>query len=148
MKKYNILFTSGTFDILNEGHINLLKRAKSLCEKLIVAVSTDKLIKQYKYIKPIQPLKERLKIIKSIKYVDKVLIQKKFMDVSQFLKSKADKFVLGNDWLKKQEQIPDFYKTNDLIIYLPYTKTTSSSIIKEKIIKECINIIKAQSKRQ
>jgi len=147
-KPYNILFTSGTFDILNEGHINLLKKAKSLCNKLIVAVSTDKLIEQYKYTKPIQPLKERLNIIKSIKYVDKVVIQKTFMDFNQFLKSKADKFVLGSDWKKKTDKIPMMFLWCDKLIFLPYTKSTSSTIIKTKIIKESYNIIAAQLKRQ
>lgn len=147
MKPYNILFTSGTFDILNEGHVNLLSKAKSLCNKLIVAVSTDELIEQYKYAKPIQPLKERIKIIKSIKYVDKVLIQKEFMDFNQFLSTKAEKFVLGSDWKKKLDSIPTMFLWCDKILFLPYTKTTSSTIIKTKIIKESYNIIAAQLKR-
>jgi glycerol-3-phosphate cytidylyltransferase len=147
-KRYNILFTSGTFDIINEGHINLLAKAKSLCNKLVVAVSTDKLIEQYKHLKPIQPLSERLKIMKSIKYVDKVIIQHNFMDVKQFASSGADKFVLGDDWKTKPGQIPWVYRISDLIIYLPYTKTTSSTMIKEKIIKESYEIIQAQLLRE
>lgn len=48
MDKLIIGYTSGVYDLLHIGHINLLRNAKSMCDKLVVGVSTDKLVKKYK----------------------------------------------------------------------------------------------------
>ena len=53
MKRYRIGYTAGVFDLLHEGHINILKRAKEQCEKLIVAVTTDELCLARKNHKPV-----------------------------------------------------------------------------------------------
>ena len=50
-KKFKIGYTTGAFDLFHIGHLNILKRAKELCEFLIVGVSTDELIKSYKHKK-------------------------------------------------------------------------------------------------
>ena len=68
-------FTNGYFDILHLGHIELLKKAKSKCDFLIVGLNSDKSIKKIKGNKrPILNLKNRMKVIKSIKYVNKVIV--------------------------------------------------------------------------
>ena len=57
------------------GHLNILRRAKERCDKLIVGVSTDENVISYKHKKPIVPFDERIRIIKAIKYVDFVAEQ-------------------------------------------------------------------------
>ena len=64
MKKRIIGYTSGVFDLFHIGHLNILRNAKSMCDKLIVGVSTDELLFEYKKKKPIIPFKERLEIVK------------------------------------------------------------------------------------
>lgn len=46
--KYKVGYTTGTFDLFHVGHLNLLERAKQQCEYLVVGVSTDALVAEYK----------------------------------------------------------------------------------------------------
>ncbi|HFF9634545.1 TPA: adenylyltransferase/cytidyltransferase family protein [Campylobacter coli] len=67
-------YTSGVYDLFHIGHLNLLKNAKGLCDKLIVGVTIDELV-QYKNKKSIIPFSERIEIVRSIKYVDAAIPQ-------------------------------------------------------------------------
>ena len=71
MKRYHIGYTTGVFDMFHIGHLNILKNAKRMCDYLIVGVSTDELVQQYKGKTPIIRFDERLEIVKAIRYVDK-----------------------------------------------------------------------------
>ncbi|MCL2035500.1 MAG: adenylyltransferase/cytidyltransferase family protein, partial [Oscillospiraceae bacterium] len=62
-------YTSGVFDLFHIGHLNLLKNAKGMCDKLVVGVTTDNL-SLYKGKKPLIPFEDRIEIVRSIKYVD------------------------------------------------------------------------------
>ena len=70
-------YTQGTYDMFHIGHLNLIKNAKRRCDYLIVGVNTDELVESYKNKRPIVPLEERAEIVRSIKYVDEVIITKK-----------------------------------------------------------------------
>lgn len=67
-------YTSGVYDLFHIGHLNLLKNAKGLCDKLIVGVAIDELV-QYKNKKSVIPFSERIEIVRSIKYVDAAIPQ-------------------------------------------------------------------------
>ena len=145
-----IIFTGGTFDLFHAGHLNVLKKSKKLGDYLIVAVSTNKLIKMYKGTNPILNYNQRVAIIKELKCVDKVVKQTNIFDVEQFKALKADVFVIGDDWKGKEDSVPGlkWLKDNNYLAYVPYTKGLSSSLIKEKIIKHSVEILKAQNKRK
>lgn len=147
MKK--IIYTSGSYDLFHFGHLNILLKAKKLGDYLIVGVSTDSLIKKYKGLKPIICYRDRLSIINQLKCVDKVIKQDTFFDVKQLKKYKIDIIVLGDDW--KNKTFPELDKClkelNIKMIYVPYTKRLSTSKIKEKIIRNAVDIIKSQTKR-
>ena len=66
-------YTQGTYDMFHIGHLNLLKNAKEKCDYLIVGVNADDLVKTYKKKSAVVLLEERMEIISSIKYVDKVI---------------------------------------------------------------------------
>ena len=75
-KKFKIGYTTGTFDLFHVGHLNLLEKAKENCEILIVGVSTDELVKDYKGELPVIPFEDRIRIVGALKCVDKVIAQK------------------------------------------------------------------------
>ena len=73
-EKMVIGYTSGVYDLFHIGHLNLLKNAKSLCDKLVVGVTSDELV-SYKNKKSVIPHNERLEIVRNIKCVDAVVPQ-------------------------------------------------------------------------
>ena len=83
-------YTAGVFDLFHSGHVNLLKAAKSLCDKLVVGVSSDE-IALYKNKKPIIKFQERKVVVESCRYVDCVLLS--HFAGSKFLDSLMSKIV-------------------------------------------------------
>ena len=131
-KKVIIGYTTGVFDLFHVGHVRILKKAKSLCDKLIVGVSTDTVVKKYKNKKPIIPYSERVEVIKNSKYVDMVVPQNTLDKFISWKKLKYDIILVGDDWFaSKKGRLLDkrFKELGVRIIYLPYTKKTSSTKI-------------------
>ena len=75
MKDKTIGYTTGVYDLFHIGHVNLLKKAKIMCDYLIVGCSNDEVVKEMKNKNPVIPFNERLEILKSIKYIDEVVEQ-------------------------------------------------------------------------
>lgn len=140
-KKYKIGYTTGVFDLFHVGHLNILKRAKEQCDYLVVGVSTDELVKEYKNKKPIIPFEERKQIVESIKYVDKVIPQTSMNKYEAWENEKFNVIFHGDDWKNSE-----LYKENERklkevgveFVYFEYTKGTSSTILTQTI-KEFIN---------
>lgn len=136
MSKYKIGYTAGVYDMFHIGHLNLLKKAKEQCEKLIVAVSTDELVAEYKNKQPIIPFEERKRIVEAIRYVDKVVPQKDMDKINAAIENNIDVMFVGDDWrgTKKWDQIEkDLNHINVDLVYLPYTHSISSTMLREKI---------------
>ena len=131
-KKIIIGYTTGVFDLFHVGHVRLLKKAKSLCDKLIVGVSTDNLVKKYKNKYPVISHKERIEVVKSCKYVDYIVSQNTLDKFVSLKKLKYDIVFVGDDWFataKWKELDLKFKKLGVRIVYLPYTLGTSSTKI-------------------
>ena len=101
-------YTQGTYDMFHIGHLNLIKNAKRRCDYLIVGVNTDELVESYKNKRPIVPL-------------DKI---------------RFDEIYIGDDW-KGNERWERTGKEMEALgarlVYLPYTKDTSSTMLREKL---------------
>ncbi len=137
MKKYKVGYTTGVFDLFHIGHLNILKKAKEQCEYLIVGVSTDELVQNYKNKLPVIPFEERVEIVKSIKYVDKVVAQENRDKYSAWENLQFDVMFVGDDWKgnKLFEELEHQFKSVGVdIVYFPYTQGTSSTILRKKII--------------
>lgn len=135
-KKIKIGYTAGTFDMFHIGHLNILKRAKEKCDFLIVAVSTDELVNEYKNHLPIIPFKERAEIVSSIKYVDRVVPQTNMNKLKAALENKIDVMFVGDDWknTKKWDTIEkELGEYGINVVYLPHTDGISSTILRQKI---------------
>jgi glycerol-3-phosphate cytidylyltransferase len=129
-------YTTGVFDLFHIGHLNLLRNAKSLCDKLIVGVTTDELV-SYKFKKAVIPFSERLEIVRAIKYVDAVVPQETMDKFEVWKKMKFDVMFVGDDWYnteKWEEFEKQFRDVGVKIIYFPYTKGTSSTLINEALL--------------
>ena len=124
-------YTSGVFDLFHVGHLNILRNAKSMCDKLIVGVTTDELV-SYKLKKAVIPHHERMEIVRSIQYVDSVIPQMSMNKLETWEKLRYDVAFVGDDWFNdpKWDQIEaDFKEVGVRVIYFPYTKGTSSTLI-------------------
>ena len=130
-------YTTGVFDLFHIGHLNLLKNAKGMCDKLIVGVTTDELV-IYKHKKAVIPFEERIEIIRSIKYVDAAIPQEDLDKFKAWKKLKFDLLFVGDDWYNTsrwQEFERKFLNVGVRIVYFPYTKGTSSTLINETLKK-------------
>lgn len=122
------VITYGTFDLLHTGHINLLKRARNLGERLIVGVTSDHYDKSRGKLNVIQTLSERMENVRETGLADLIIVEEmegqKLLDIQQY---GADIFVIGSDW---REQF-DFLKGYCQVIYLERTKGVSSTMLRQ-----------------
>jgi len=130
-------YTTGVFDLFHIGHLNILKNSKSLCDKLIVGCTTDEVVFENKNKTPIVPFHERVEILESINYVDLVVAQDHDLYKDKMAAWNNYKFnimFVGSDW-KNTTKWVDLEKELALkevkVVYFPYTKSTSSTIITE-----------------
>lgn len=131
-------YTTGVYDMFHIGHLNILRRAKEMCDYLIVGVSTDELVKEYKNKTPIICYEERAEIVKAIKYVDEVVPQTNRDKFGAWEKYHFNKMFVGDDWKGSplfEEMEKRFAEVGVEIVYFPYTKGTSSTFLKEKLKK-------------
>ena len=137
MKKYSVGYTTGVFDLFHIGHLNLLKRAKEMCEFLIVGVSIDDLV-DYKNKRAVIPFNERIEIVSAIKYVDKAVPQEDLDKVKAHSKYNFDVVFVGSDWqgtTRWCEIEKQMYEKGVDVVYFPYTIGTSSTLLNQVLLK-------------
>lgn len=128
--KLKKVITFGTFDVFHVGHVNILERAKSLGDYLIVGISSDELNLSKKGRNPIYSIADRLKIISSLRFVDEVFVEESLELKAQYIKDfDADVLVMGDDWKDK------FDVYNDIcdVVYLERTPSISTTEIIEVV---------------
>jgi glycerol-3-phosphate cytidylyltransferase len=130
-------YTTGVYDLFHIGHLNLLRNARAMCDKLVVGVSTDELV-AYKLKKAVIPFAERMEIVRSIRYVDAVIPQETMNKLAVWEKLKFDVMFVGDDWYEsdKWKQLDEqFTAVGVKIVYFPYTKGTSSTLINDALLQ-------------
>ena len=130
MKKYKIGYTTGVFDLFHIGHLNIIKRAKEQCDYLIVGVSTDELVQQYKNKRPVISFENRSEIIASLRYVDKVVAQTSLDKSLAWEELRFDAVFHGDDWKNTSVYNEMEEKLSALgveMVYLPHTDGISTS---------------------
>lgn len=137
-KKLIIGYTSGVFDLFHIGHLNIIQNAKSICDYLIVGVTTDEITLLMKGKLPVIPFEERLQIVESIKYVDKAVAKKSTSNSDAWNELKFDIMIKGDDWKgtpKGNALENELKKLGVIVKYFPYTVETSSTILRDAIEK-------------
>lgn len=137
MKKYKIGYTTGVYDLFHIGHLNLLRNAKAQCERLIVGITVDELV-SYKGKRAVIPYEERSEIVAAIRYVDEVVPQTELDKVKAWEKYHFDVLFVGDDWKGKPNWV-EYEKAlaekNVDVIYLPYTRETSSTQLRDVLAR-------------
>ena len=128
----HIVITYGTYDLLHIGHIMMLKRCKSLGDRLIVGLSTDEFNLKMKNKICVQTYQERKEILEALRYVDQVIPEENWEQKVQDVQNYAvDVFAIGDDWAAKF----DFLKPYCKVIYLPRTEGISTTMRKTQIVQ-------------
>lgn len=137
MKKYKVGYTAGVYDMFHVGHLNVIMNAKQYCEYLIVAVSTDEVVWQNKHKKPIVNYEDRVRIVEAIRYVDEVVPQTDYSDkISAAVKYDIDVMFVGDDWKDTEKWNRIERELSEIgvdVVYLPYTQSISSTMLREKL---------------
>lgn len=122
----NTIITYGTFDLFHRGHVQLLKRLKSMGNKVVVGLSTDA-FNLVKGKKSVYDYNHRKELLEACKYVDKVFPEDTWeQKVSDIKRENANLFVMGDDWSGKF----DYLKEHVEVIYLSRTPEISTTEIK------------------
>jgi glycerol-3-phosphate cytidylyltransferase len=123
-------YTTGVYDMFHIGHLMLLKKAKLHCDYLIVGVSSDELVQNYKKKLPIIPLKDRLEIIQALSCVDEVVIQSDRNKLKAFHEVGFNVMFVGDDWKGDplwEELERELEKYDARVEYFQYTNKVSST---------------------
>lgn len=123
------VITYGTYDLLHQGHLNLLRRAKELGDYLIVGVTSDSFDRGRGKLNVRNNVLERVEAVKATGYVDEVIIEdylgQKIDDIQKY---DVDIFAIGSDWEGKFDYLNEYCK----VVYLPRTEGISSTMLREE----------------
>ena len=128
-------YTTGVYDLFHIGHLNLLKNAKGMCDKLIVGVTVDELV-AYKGKQSLIPFEDRIELVRSCRYVDAAVPQYDMDKLTACKKLGATVLFVGDDWYgteKWKAYEEEFAREGIKIIYFPYTKGISSTQIQKAL---------------
>jgi glycerol-3-phosphate cytidylyltransferase len=141
-------YTTGVFDLFHIGHLNLLRNARALCDKLVVGVTTDELV-SYKHKRAVISFGERFEIVRACRYVDAVVPQESLDKFAAWEKLRFDLMFVGDDWFKADKwKLLDkkFADVGVKIVYFPYTKGTSSTLVNEVLLRLRNNAVEIDTK--
>lgn len=121
------VITYGTYDLLHQGHINLLRRAKELGDYLIVGVTNDNFDRERGKLNVCNNVLERVEAVKATGLADQIIIEDYFgQKIDDVQKYDVDIFAIGSDWEGKFDYLNEFCK----VVYLPRTEGISSTMLR------------------
>ena len=131
---YRIGYTTGVFDMFHIGHLAILERAKQRCRYLIVGVSSDALVREYKHRTPVIGLADRMRIIAAVRYVDEVVVQENMDKIDAWRRLHYNVLFHGDDWRNSAMYEDVEKRLNEVgvdVVYLPHTPGISTTILTE-----------------
>ena len=132
-------YVPGGFDMLHVGHLNILTEAAKRCDRLIAGVATDESLERMKGRGPIVPLAERMAMVAALRMVDSVVPDYDQDKRLAWKRSPFDVLFKGTDWEgtdKGRRLEAEMAEVGASLIYLPYTPTTSSTMLRRTLVQE------------
>ena len=126
-------YVPGVYDMFHIGHLNVLRNARLLCDRLIAGVVSDEMAERAKGRPPVIPMVERLEIVRSVRYVDDVVSETVPNKVEMWHQLHFDVLIKGDDWRgtpKGEELERAMASVGVEVAYLPYTAHTSSTLLR------------------
>jgi glycerol-3-phosphate cytidylyltransferase len=131
-------YAPGVFDLFHIGHLNILRHAATLCDRLVVGVVSDEMAVRAKGVTPVIPLAERLEIIRSLRMVDEAVPETVPEKLQVWQELRFDVIFKGDDWKgtpKGAKLESDFAQVGVEVVYFPYTVHTSSTMLREVLTR-------------
>ena len=132
-------YVPGGFDMLHVGHLNILTEAAKRCDHLIAGVATDESLERMKGRGPIVPLTERMSMVAALRMVDSVVPDYDQDKCLAWKRSPFDVLFKGTDWKdtdKGRRLEAEMAEVGASVVYLPYTPTTSSTMLRRTLVQE------------
>jgi len=129
-------YAAGAYDLFHVGHLNLLRHAKSQCDVLVAGVVSDDMLRQVKGIEPFIPTKERVEIVRSLRFVDHVYVEEAPSKLDAWRDVGFTHFFKGDDWRGTEKGLRlerEFADVGVEVVYFPYTAHTSSTQLRRAL---------------
>ena len=133
---HRIGYAAGGFDLFHVGHLNLLRHAREQCDELVAGVVSDEMLRAVKGVEPVIPTLERVEIVRSIRWVDRVHVETVPDKLDTWREVGFTHFFKGDDWRGTERGLRlerEFAEVGVEIVYFPYTAHTSSSVLRRAL---------------
>jgi glycerol-3-phosphate cytidylyltransferase len=145
-----VAYAPGVYDLFHVGHLNVLRNARQFCDYLIAGVVTDELAERAKGAGPVVPLEERLDIVGSIRYVDQAVVEDVPHKLEMWERLRFDVIIKGDDWKgtpRGDRLEADFAPLGVTVAYVPYTVRTSSTMLRQALLREIDEMVAEEPAR-
>lgn len=132
--KRTVGYAPGVYDLFHIGHLNILKHARSQCDRLVAGVVSDEMALLAKGRTPVVPLAERLEIVGSISHVDEAVLEDVPDKMDMWTRVRFDVIFKGDDWkgTPKGDRLEKMFAPVGVrVVYFPYTVHTSSTTLRK-----------------
>lgn len=129
-------YAAGGFDLFHVGHLNLLRHAREQCDELVAGVVSDEMLREVKGVEPVIPTLERVEIVRSIRWVDRVHVETVPDKIDIWAEVGFTHFFKGDDWRGTEKALTlerEFGKVGVEVVYFPYTAHTSSTSLRRAL---------------
>ncbi|MEO6987404.1 MAG: adenylyltransferase/cytidyltransferase family protein [Aquihabitans sp.] len=141
MVSSRIGYAPGIYDLFHVGHLNIFRESLQFCDHLVAGVLSDGMAQRAKGMAPVIPLEERLEIVEAVRFVDEAVVEDVPHKLAMWERLRFDVIIKGDDWKgtdNGDKLEADFAKVGVEVAYLPYTKRTSSTMLKA-ILQEVLD---------
>lgn len=128
-----VIFCPGVFDLLHQGHLNILRASRELGDVLVVGVVSDRGAEAYKR-RPVQDEQTRLEVIKALRIVDAAYLQPTTdpSGLLEVIRPRPSILTHGSDWSRLREGHATLARLGIKFVRLPYTEGISTGQLIER----------------